>query len=159
MIFLDANVFLRVLTSSDDPRVQQSSVRAQGLLLRVERDEVAATTSDAVLAEVAFILTSPRHYRLSVADAAAMLATIVRSVDSRCGKNRRSCEALTCGRRIPELGLSTRSQLRMRRIQTCLSQRLMPISIDSQASSPGHSTNPSSYAGLAGHVAALSHNP
>ena len=77
MIFLDANVFLRVLTSSDDPRVQQSSVRAQGLLLRVERDEVAATTSDAVLAEVAFILTSPRHYRLSVADAAAMLATIV----------------------------------------------------------------------------------
>jgi predicted nucleic acid-binding protein len=66
MIFLDANVVSRSLTDSDDPVVQRWSRQAGALLTQADRGEADLTTSDAVLAEVAFILTAKSHYRLPV---------------------------------------------------------------------------------------------
>ncbi len=78
MIFLDANIFLRALTRSSDPAVQEMNAQAGELLRRAERGEVDLTTSDAVIAEVAFILTAKAHYQLPVADAAGLLAALLR---------------------------------------------------------------------------------
>lgn len=78
MIFLDANILLRALIRSTDPATQQMNERAGDLLRQAERGDVEVTTSDAVIAEVAFILTSKAHYQLGVDDAAGRLATIMR---------------------------------------------------------------------------------
>lgn len=78
MIYVDANVFLRALTRSPEPRVQRMNDIAGNLLRAAERGEVELTTSDAVIAAVAFILTAKAHYHLPVSDAAARLATLVR---------------------------------------------------------------------------------
>ena len=77
MIFLDANVILRALTVSDDPRVRRTNQIAGDLFRLVAQNQVAVTTSDAVIAEAAFILTAKTHYRIPVAEAAAKLATLV----------------------------------------------------------------------------------
>lgn len=57
--FLDANIFLRFLTG-DNP---DQSQRAYGLLQRIENGEIAATTSEAVVLEVVFVLSSKRTRR------------------------------------------------------------------------------------------------
>ena len=78
MIFLDANVVLRALIHSPDPAIQRMNDSAADLLRRTERGEVEVTTSDAVIAEVAFILTAKAHYQLAVDDAAGRVATLLR---------------------------------------------------------------------------------
>ncbi len=78
MIFLDANVFLRMLTRSPQPDTQRMHRIASEFFHRAERGEVEATTSDAVLAEVAFILTAKAHYNLSADDAAGRLSAVLR---------------------------------------------------------------------------------
>lgn len=77
MIFLDANVILRALTISDDPRVRRSNDIAGNLFRHVSLGSVEVTTSDAILAEAAFILTAKSHYRVPVHEAASKLAGLV----------------------------------------------------------------------------------
>jgi predicted nucleic acid-binding protein len=77
VIFLDANVILRALTMSDDPRVRRTNHIAGDLFRLVAQDQVVVTTSDAIIAEAALILTAKTHYRIPVAEAAAKLATLV----------------------------------------------------------------------------------
>jgi len=69
---------LRALTRSPDSRAQEMNLAAGELLRRAERGEVDVTTSDAVIAEVAFILTSKAHYQQSVVDTAGKIGTILR---------------------------------------------------------------------------------
>ncbi|MDQ3612797.1 MAG: type II toxin-antitoxin system VapC family toxin [Chloroflexota bacterium] len=78
MIFLDANVFLRALTRSSDPNTERMRRIADNLFRRVGRGDIDVTTSDAVIAEVAFILTAKSHYHLAVDDAAERLAALLR---------------------------------------------------------------------------------
>lgn len=78
MIFLDANLILRALTQPDDERSRRYQTVASTLLRQAARGEVHVTTSDAVLAEVAFILTAKKHYGLPPIIAAGLLGTIVR---------------------------------------------------------------------------------
>ncbi len=78
MIFLDANYFLRALTRSSQPDVERMNRIASELFRRAERGEVEATTSDAVIAEVAFILTAKAHYNLSADEAAGRLSAMLR---------------------------------------------------------------------------------
>lgn len=78
MIFLDANIFLRVLTRSTDPAIQRMNALAGDLLRQADRGQIEVTTSDAVIAEVAFILTSKAHYQLAVDEAAGRLGAILR---------------------------------------------------------------------------------
>jgi predicted nucleic acid-binding protein len=77
VIVLDANVILRALTLSDDPQVRRANDLASALFRQVARGDIEVTTSDAVLAEAAFILTAKSHYHLPVAEAAAKLAALV----------------------------------------------------------------------------------
>lgn len=58
--FVDTNVFLRHLTK-DDPQKARACFE---LFKKAERDEVALTTSEAIIAEVVYVLSSKRTYNL-----------------------------------------------------------------------------------------------
>lgn len=62
--FIDANVFLRHITQ-DSP---DQSRRAQALLKRIDGGELIVTTSEAVILELVFVLSSRRLYNLSRED-------------------------------------------------------------------------------------------
>lgn len=67
--FVDTNIFLRYLTR-DDPKKADACFR---LLEKAKNNEVSLTTSESVIAEVVFVLASPRVYHLSRADVRARL--------------------------------------------------------------------------------------
>jgi len=79
VIFLDTNLLIRAITRSDNPAVAAQERIAGELIRRANLGEYELTTSEAVLAEVAFILTAKRHYGLSVEDAVARMLPYVRS--------------------------------------------------------------------------------
>lgn len=69
MQFVDANIFLRYLTK-DDPEKAAACYR---LLEQATRNEVELTTSESVIAEIVFVLSSKRLYGLSHQDVHARL--------------------------------------------------------------------------------------
>ena len=73
MQFIDANVFLRFLTRDDPVKAE----RARVLLERAEQGEVELFTSESVIAELVFVLSSPRLYHLSRERIRALLIPIV----------------------------------------------------------------------------------
>jgi predicted nucleic acid-binding protein len=77
-VLLDANVFLRAIVKSPDPRIQWMHEDAQALFTSANRGEEQLTTTDAIIAEVAFVLTSKAHYGLSANDACARMKPLVR---------------------------------------------------------------------------------
>jgi predicted nucleic acid-binding protein len=58
--FLDTNIFLRYLTR-DDEQKYQACLR---LFQQAEQNQVSLVTSEAVIAEVVYVLSSPKHYQL-----------------------------------------------------------------------------------------------
>jgi len=78
MIFLDANIFLRYLIKPDGPDNLARHDIAAALFEAIELGDESATTSEAVLAEVAYILASKRQYNLPTVEIAAYLAPIIR---------------------------------------------------------------------------------
>jgi predicted nucleic acid-binding protein len=89
MIFLDANVFLRYLIQPDGPDNQAKHDIAAALFEAIELGEEEATTSEAVLAEVAYILASKRQYNLPTVEIAAYLAPIIRLPSLRLLRGRK----------------------------------------------------------------------
>ena len=73
MQFVDANVFLRFLTRDDPVKAE----RVKDLLERAERGEVALLTSESVIAELVFVLSSPRLYNLGRDRIRALLTPIL----------------------------------------------------------------------------------
>lgn len=71
--FVDTNIFLRYLTR-DDPQKAEACFR---LLEKAKNSEVTLTTSESVIAEVVFVLSSPRVYHLARADVRARLYPIL----------------------------------------------------------------------------------
>lgn len=61
MFFVDTNIFLRHLTG-DDPKKAQACL---DLFERAERNEVTLTTSESVIAEIVYVLSSKSVYGLS----------------------------------------------------------------------------------------------
>lgn len=104
MRYLDANIFLRALTTSPDEPVQHMNQAAGELFHKMERGAFVATTSDAIIAEVAFILTSKAHYHLPVDDASSRIATLVRLQGLRLRDKKIILEALDVWRKHPSLG-------------------------------------------------------
>ena len=104
MIFLDANVFLRALVRPDDPKSERMSQASAELFRRAALGEITVTTSDAVLAEVAFILTTKTHAGLPVPVAAGLLATIIGGRGFRIGDKRAILSALDLWTARPRLG-------------------------------------------------------
>lgn len=77
MIFVDTNVFLRYLTRSENPDVQEMERLAAHLIDDVERGIETITTSEVVLHEIAYVLTSKRHYALDHHTVADFLRTFI----------------------------------------------------------------------------------
>ena len=71
--FVDANIFVRVLTG-DDPR---KAARCLALFQRAQRSEVTLITSESVVAEVAYVLSSRSTYRIPRATIAVALRSIL----------------------------------------------------------------------------------
>ncbi len=89
MIFLDTDIFLRYLTR-DDPDKSQACL---ALLQRIQAGE-EATTSEVVLAEVVFVLSSPRQYTLNHADVSARLRPVLLLRGLKVPNKRRLLRAL-----------------------------------------------------------------
>jgi uncharacterized protein len=73
MHFVDANLFLRFLTRDDPVKAE----RVKELLERTERGEVAPLTSESVIAELVFVLSSPRLYNLGCDRIRALMTPIL----------------------------------------------------------------------------------
>jgi predicted nucleic acid-binding protein len=75
MTFLDTNIFLRFLTRDDEAKAEA----CRRLMLRLDAGEAEATTSESVLAEVAYVLSarSGVGYALAPAEVAARLKPLL----------------------------------------------------------------------------------
>lgn len=104
MIFLDANFLLRYLAQSSRPDDLLRNQIATDLLEIAERGEAEITTSEAILAEMAYILTSKNQYRLDVDDAARRIETIVRIRGMRLHEKQTVLNALELWTRFPKIG-------------------------------------------------------
>jgi uncharacterized protein len=76
--FLDANIFLRYLVEPDSDENRVKHDVAAALFEAIERGDEEATTSEVVLAEVAFVLASKRQYDVAPETVAAVLRPILR---------------------------------------------------------------------------------
>lgn len=104
MIFVDANVFLRAFVHPTTPRDQAWAREAIDLFRAVRAGQEELTTSDAVLAEVAFVLASPRQYGLAPADIAARLKPILVLRGCRAAQKGVWLRALDIYESLPALG-------------------------------------------------------
>ncbi|MCB9138486.1 MAG: PIN domain-containing protein [Caldilineaceae bacterium] len=73
MQFVDTNVFIRFLTGDDPMKAQQ----CKALFERTNRGEIELTTSESVIAEIVFILSSKRLYNQPRRDIRARLYPIL----------------------------------------------------------------------------------
>jgi uncharacterized protein len=71
--FVDANIFVRILTG-DDP---QKAARSLALLQRAQQGDVRLITSESVIAEVDYVLASRSLYRVSRTSIAIALRSIL----------------------------------------------------------------------------------
>jgi uncharacterized protein len=71
--FVDTNIFLRLLTR-DDPR---KAARCLGLFQRAQRGEVSLVTSESIIAEITFVLSSKATYRLPRVTVATALRPVL----------------------------------------------------------------------------------
>jgi predicted nucleic acid-binding protein len=94
-ILVDANVFLRAIVKPANPGIQWMHEDARTLFTRANRGEMQLTTTDAIIAEVAFVLTSKAHYALSVDNACARMIPLVGIRTLRFHGKRQVIRALT----------------------------------------------------------------
>ena len=73
MRFVDTNIFIRYLTK-DDPVKAENCYR---LFKEAEKNQIDLTTSESVIAEVVFILSSKRLYHLSREEVQARLYPLI----------------------------------------------------------------------------------
>ena len=106
MIFLDTNYFLRFWTEDDVPENAARQAIAAALFSEIDVGAIEATTTEAVLVEVAYVLTSKRQYDLPASAAASYLAEAVRMPGLRLapGKKEQYLRALELWRERPTLG-------------------------------------------------------
>jgi predicted nucleic acid-binding protein len=77
MIIVDANVFLRYLVQPATTEDEHHSGIAAALVRQVQLGQETIFTTDAVIAEVVFILSSKRHYHVPRPEVAALLTPIL----------------------------------------------------------------------------------
>ena len=71
--FLDANIFLRYFTRDDPDKAQRCYALFQG----VQSGEEHVTTAESVIAEVVYVLSSPRLYAVPRTEIRALLLSIL----------------------------------------------------------------------------------
>src|SRR5215218_6712914 len=77
MRFVDTNIIIRYLVSPTTPADQTRHQACVNLFRRINDGQEHVTTTEAVIAEVLFVLTSRRQYNLSHHDAAARVRPII----------------------------------------------------------------------------------
>jgi predicted nucleic acid-binding protein len=77
MIFVDANVFLRALTEPSTVKDEEWRRQATDLFQGVVEGSTLATTSEVVLHEVSFSLTSRKQYGMSAVDVIRILRSMI----------------------------------------------------------------------------------
>jgi predicted nucleic acid-binding protein len=97
--------FLRYLAQAVTGRDHINERRAAALFALVDSGAVEITTSEAILAEVAFILTSPQHYAASRSTVAAGPKALLRPRGCRMPTKEVSLRALDIWVAHPELRL------------------------------------------------------
>jgi predicted nucleic acid-binding protein len=102
-VLLDANVFLRALVKLPDPAIHWMHEDARALFRAANDGDEHLTTTDAIIAEVAFVLTSRAHYALSVEDACARMKPLVGIRTLRFHGKRHVVRALTLWPHHPRL--------------------------------------------------------
>lgn len=103
MRYLDANIFLRFLVRPVTPADQVRAEACRALFERLRDATETATTSEAVLAEVAYVLVSPRQYALSAADVSVRLKPLVALPGLKLAHKRRFLRALDLFATHPKL--------------------------------------------------------
>lgn len=73
MKFIDTNIFIRFL-AADDEKKSEACLR---LFQRVQRGQETVTTTEAIVAEVVYVLSSPSLYRLAHDEVAARLRPLL----------------------------------------------------------------------------------
>lgn len=73
MKFIDTNIFVRYLAGDDEAK----SEACFRLFQRVQRGEESITTAEVIIAEVAYVLSSPSLYHVSHEEIAARLSPIL----------------------------------------------------------------------------------
>lgn len=104
MTFADANYFLRYIVRSPTADGQAKAEQAAVLFRAVERGEAEMTTSEAVIAEVAYVLAGPRHYHLPAAEVATRLRPLLLLGGFRLPRKRLYLRALDIMVEYPRLG-------------------------------------------------------
>ena len=94
MTVVDANYFLRYLVQPATPADQAMFETATTFFELVREGEETFTTTDAVIAEVVFILSSRRHYNRPRADVAALLKPLLQLPGRKLPRKRRCLRAL-----------------------------------------------------------------
>ncbi len=88
--FVDTNVFIRLLAQDDPVKTQ----RCLALFQRASRGEVQLFTSEAIVAEVVYVLSSPKLYRLPRAEITRLLRPVLMVGGLRVEHKRALLEAL-----------------------------------------------------------------
>lgn len=104
MIFVDTNLFVRAIIRSDDPGVTVHERVARDLFHRADRGELELISSEAVIAEVAHVLTAKRQYAMPVTEAVSRLIPLVRSRGLTLDRPSVVHDALLIWREFPALG-------------------------------------------------------
>lgn len=77
MRFLDANIFLTVLVRPADETEEAKERACRALFDRILEGKEQALTDPVIVAEVAYVLRSPKKYRMSPPEIAASLRPLV----------------------------------------------------------------------------------
>ena len=77
MIFVDTNFFVRAFVSPSTHRDRQMNSEADALFAAVEQGQREITTSDAIVAEVVYVMTSPNLYARSRTEVVDLLLPIL----------------------------------------------------------------------------------
>ncbi|MGD9890330.1 MAG: PIN domain-containing protein [Dehalococcoidia bacterium] len=91
MKFLDTNIFLRYLVR-DDPAKARAT---RALFQQIWRGAEIGATSEAVVAEIVYVLSSPRWYRFTHADISARLRPLIALRGVRISHKRTGLHVLT----------------------------------------------------------------
>jgi predicted nucleic acid-binding protein len=103
VIFIDANIFIRALVNPATSHDRDNAQRASEIFRKAGTGEIELTTSDAIVAEVAFILTSPRHYHISRSDAASYITILLSTPGIQFGSHEECLDALSIWTNEPKL--------------------------------------------------------
>ena len=118
--FLDTNVVIRYLTQ-DDP---DQSKRAKAILDQVQAGKLQVTTSETVLGELVFVLSSKRLYQLPREEIRLYLSAIIGMKGLRLANKRMYLRALELYATLPRLDFADAlsvAEMERRKLTTIIS--------------------------------------